>query len=96
MHGEALKALALLAALPERKRSFLAAKVAGRSYDEIAAELNVSRLTVNRQSDARPRGAARTRDVDRQRTEACRTPSARHCERPGTPGLSHLRGRPTE
>ena len=58
VHGEALKALALLAALPERKRSFLAAKVAGHSYDEIAAELNVSRLTVNRQL-MRARGALR-------------------------------------
>ena len=48
-HGEALEAFALLAGLPERKRSFLAAKVAGFSYDEIAAELGVSRLTVNRQ-----------------------------------------------
>ena len=48
-HGEALEALALLAGLPERKRTFLAAKVAGCSYDEIAAELNVSWLTVNRQ-----------------------------------------------
>jgi DNA-directed RNA polymerase specialized sigma24 family protein len=48
-HGEALEALALLAGLPERKCAFLAAKVAGCSYDEIAAELNVSWLTVNRQ-----------------------------------------------
>ena len=48
-HGEALEALELLAGLPERKRTFLAAKVAGCSYDEIAAELNVSWLTVNRQ-----------------------------------------------
>jgi DNA-directed RNA polymerase specialized sigma24 family protein len=48
-HGEALEALALLAELPVRKRTFLAAKVAGYSYDEIAAELEVSWLTVNRQ-----------------------------------------------
>jgi RNA polymerase sigma-70 factor (ECF subfamily) len=48
-HRDALEALALLAALPERKRTFLTAKVAGFSYDEIAAELDVSWLTVNRQ-----------------------------------------------
>jgi RNA polymerase sigma factor (sigma-70 family) len=48
-HAEALDALALLAGLPERKRTFLTAKVAGYSYDEIASELDVSWLTVNRQ-----------------------------------------------
>ena len=48
-HAEALEALTLLAGLSERKRLFLTAKVAGYSYDEIAAELNVSWLTVNRQ-----------------------------------------------
>ena len=56
---EALEALALLAGLPERKRPFLTAKVAGYSYDEIAAELNVSWLTVNRQLDVRARSAIR-------------------------------------
>jgi DNA-directed RNA polymerase specialized sigma24 family protein len=49
------EALALVAALPERKRTFLALKVAGFSYDEIAAELGVSWLTVNRQL-VRPSG----------------------------------------
>jgi RNA polymerase sigma factor (sigma-70 family) len=61
---EVLEALTLLAALPERKRSFLTLKVAGFSYDEIAAELNVSWLTVNRQL-VRARAAlrdARARD----------------------------------
>jgi RNA polymerase sigma factor (sigma-70 family) len=48
-HGEALEVLALLAGLPERKRAFLTARVAGYSYHEIAAELNVTWLTVNRQ-----------------------------------------------
>ena len=61
---EALEALALLAALPERKRTFLALKVAGFSYDEIAAELGVSWLTVNRQL-VRARAALReARDGD--------------------------------
>jgi Sigma-70, region 4 len=55
---EALEALTLLAALPERKRTFLVAKVAGYSYDEIAAELDVSWLTVNRQL-VRARACAR-------------------------------------
>ena len=63
-HGEALEALALRAELPERKRSFLAAKVAGFSYVEIAAELGVSWLTVNRQL-VRARAAIReARDGD--------------------------------
>jgi RNA polymerase sigma-70 factor (ECF subfamily) len=63
-HGEALEALTLLAGLPERKRLFLTAKVAGYSYDEIAAELNVSWLTVNRQL-VRARAALRkARDGD--------------------------------
>ena len=63
-HGEALEALALLAELPKRRRSFLAAKV-GFSYDEIAAELGVSWLTVNRQL-VRARAAIReARDNDR-------------------------------
>jgi RNA polymerase sigma-70 factor (ECF subfamily) len=63
-HGEALEALALLGGLTERKRTFLAAKVAGYSYDEIAAELNVSLLTVNRQL-VRARAAVReARDGD--------------------------------
>jgi RNA polymerase sigma factor (sigma-70 family) len=48
-HCDALEALEGLAGLPERKRTFLALKVAGYSYDEIAAEVNVSWLTVNRQ-----------------------------------------------
>jgi RNA polymerase sigma factor (sigma-70 family) len=46
---EALEALSLLAGLPDRRRTFLAAKVAGYSYEEIAAELEVSWRTVNRQ-----------------------------------------------
>jgi RNA polymerase sigma factor (sigma-70 family) len=56
--GEALEALALIAALPERKRTFLALKVAGYSYNELTAELNVSWLTVNRQL-VRARAAVR-------------------------------------
>jgi DNA-directed RNA polymerase specialized sigma24 family protein len=48
-HCHALEALAMVAGLPERKRTFLAAKVAGYSYNEIAAQLDVSWLTVNRQ-----------------------------------------------
>ena len=56
----------LLAGLPERKRTFLAAKVAGYSYDEIASELDVSWLTVNRQL-VRARAAVReARDGDHQ------------------------------
>lgn len=57
-HAEALDALALLASLPERKRTFLTAKIAGYSYDEIASELDVSWLTVNRQL-VRARAAVR-------------------------------------
>jgi RNA polymerase sigma factor (sigma-70 family) len=56
--GEALEALEALVGLPERKRTFLTLKVAGYSYDEIAAELGVSWLTVNRQL-VRARGAVR-------------------------------------
>jgi RNA polymerase sigma factor (sigma-70 family) len=48
-HREALDALAAVAALPERKRTFLTLKLAGYSYDEIAEQLGVSWLTVNRQ-----------------------------------------------
>jgi RNA polymerase sigma factor (sigma-70 family) len=66
---EVLEALALVAALPERKRTFLALKVAGFSYDEIAAELGVSWLTVNRQL-VRARAAIReARDGDQSRAE---------------------------
>ena len=65
-HRDALDALVLLAGLPERKRTFLAAKVAGYSYDEIASELDVSWLTVNRQL-VRARAAVReARDGDHQ------------------------------
>ena len=46
---EAFDALSLLAGLPVRRRTFLAAKIAGYSYEEIAAELEVSWRTVNRQ-----------------------------------------------
>jgi RNA polymerase sigma factor (sigma-70 family) len=63
-HAEALDALALLAGLPERKRTFLTAKVAGYSYNQIASELDVSWLTVNRQL-VRARAAVReARDGD--------------------------------
>jgi RNA polymerase sigma factor (sigma-70 family) len=48
-HCEALEALAALGSLPGRKRTFLTLKVAGYSYDEIAAQLEVSWPTVNRQ-----------------------------------------------
>jgi DNA-binding CsgD family transcriptional regulator len=48
-HGEALEALAALADLPHRKRTFLTLKVAGYSYDEIAEQLDASYSTVNRQ-----------------------------------------------
>jgi DNA-directed RNA polymerase specialized sigma24 family protein len=48
----------LLAGLPKRERTFLAADVAGYSYDEIAAQLDVSWLTVNRQL-VRARSAVR-------------------------------------
>lgn len=51
-------ALALVADLAERKRTFLPLNVAGYSYNEIAAELDVSWLTVNRQL-VRARAAAR-------------------------------------
>ena len=48
-HMEALEALTALGGLPRRRRTFLAAKVAGYSYDEIAAQLEVTWRTVNRQ-----------------------------------------------
>jgi DNA-directed RNA polymerase specialized sigma24 family protein len=52
--------------LPQRKRRFLAPKIAGYSYDEIAAQLELSWLTVNRQL-VRARAAARAaRAVARQ------------------------------
>ncbi len=63
-HCEALEALEALAGLPERKPTFLTLKVAGYSYDEIAAELGLTWLTVNRQL-VRARAAARAR-VTRQ------------------------------
>jgi DNA-directed RNA polymerase specialized sigma24 family protein len=54
----------VVAALPDRTRTFLAAKVAGYSYDEIAAQLDVSWLTINRQL-IRARSAIRAaRDGD--------------------------------
>jgi RNA polymerase sigma factor (sigma-70 family) len=56
--ADALEALCALASLSERRRTFLAAKVAGYSYDEIAAELGVSWRTVNRQL-VRARAAVR-------------------------------------
>jgi RNA polymerase sigma factor (sigma-70 family) len=63
-HREALEALSLVAALPQRKRRFLAAKVAGYSYDEIAAQLGVSYTNVNRHL-VRARSAVRAaRDGD--------------------------------
>jgi RNA polymerase sigma factor (sigma-70 family) len=55
---KAIEALAALAGLPARSRTFLSAKVAGCSYDEIAAELEVSPRTVERQL-VRARVAAR-------------------------------------
>jgi RNA polymerase sigma factor (sigma-70 family) len=55
---EALEALAALAGLPERKRTFLTLKVAGYSYDEIAAQLGVTYTNVNRQL-VRARSAVR-------------------------------------
>jgi RNA polymerase sigma factor (sigma-70 family) len=62
-HCEALEALVALTALPARKRTFLTLKVAGYSYDEIAAELGVSWRTVDRQL-VRARCAVRAaRDV---------------------------------
>jgi RNA polymerase sigma factor (sigma-70 family) len=48
-HNEALRALGLVARLPERKRASLALQLAGYSYDEIAAELEMTRRTVERQ-----------------------------------------------
>jgi RNA polymerase sigma factor (sigma-70 family) len=48
-HCCALDALAAVAGLPERKRSVLTLKVAGYSYEEIVAQLDVSWRTVNRQ-----------------------------------------------
>jgi DNA-directed RNA polymerase specialized sigma24 family protein len=51
-------ALSLVADDSERKRTFLTLKVAGYSYNEIAAQLGVSWRTVNRQL-VRARAAAR-------------------------------------
>jgi RNA polymerase sigma factor (sigma-70 family) len=45
----ALDALAALAGVPDRKRTFLTLKVAGYSYDEIAEQLGTTWRTVNRQ-----------------------------------------------
>ncbi|MEN3281381.1 MAG: hypothetical protein V7607_2521 [Solirubrobacteraceae bacterium] len=45
----AFEALAALAALPDRKRIFLALKVAGYSYGEIAEQLGTTWRTVDRQ-----------------------------------------------
>jgi DNA-directed RNA polymerase specialized sigma24 family protein len=47
-HCEAFEALRALSGLPERKRTFLTLKVAGYGYHEIAPELGVSWLTINR------------------------------------------------
>jgi RNA polymerase sigma factor (sigma-70 family) len=58
------RALDALAGLPERKRTFLPLKVAGYSYEEIAAQLEVSWRTVDRQL-GRARAAVRAaRDHD--------------------------------
>jgi RNA polymerase sigma factor (sigma-70 family) len=46
---EACDALALLAALPPRRRAVLTLQVSGHSYREIAAELGMSQRTVERQ-----------------------------------------------
>jgi RNA polymerase sigma factor (sigma-70 family) len=60
----ALEALAALAELPERKRTFLTLKVAGYTYDEIAEQLGTTCRTVDRQL-ARARAAVRaTRAAD--------------------------------
>ncbi|MGZ4331984.1 MAG: sigma-70 region 4 domain-containing protein [Solirubrobacteraceae bacterium] len=45
---EALEPLSLLAGLPERRRTFLASKVGGYSYEEIVAQLDVSWRMVDR------------------------------------------------
>jgi RNA polymerase sigma-70 factor (ECF subfamily) len=57
-HCEALEALALVAALPDRKRAVLNLKIAGHSYDEIAEHLGVTHTNVNHQL-ARARAAMR-------------------------------------
>ncbi len=46
-HAEAREALEMLAKVPERRRRALALHVSGLTYDEIAAELGVSRTRVN-------------------------------------------------
>jgi RNA polymerase sigma factor (sigma-70 family) len=69
-HAEALDALALVAALPVRKRAFLALKLSGHTYDEIASELGVSGRTVDRQ-------LVRARRAVRGRNRGGRV--ARHC-----------------
>jgi RNA polymerase sigma factor (sigma-70 family) len=47
--GDAREALALVAALPARKRAVLALQVSGHSYREIAAALGMTERTVERQ-----------------------------------------------
>jgi hypothetical protein len=71
-HREVAAARDLVADLPEPERTFLTLKVAGYRYNEIAAELGVSWLTVNPSSCAhepphtRPEGdEAATRVVHR-------------------------------
>ena len=49
-----------MAALPERKRTFLTLKLAGYSHDEIGEQLGVSWLTVNSSSRPAPRFGTRT------------------------------------
>ena len=62
-HAQALEALALVAALPERKRTFLALKLSGHTYDEIAPELGVS-------------GAPTANSCPRPRDRHCQEPAA--------------------
>ena len=58
----AREALSLVAALPARKRAVLTLQVAGHSYAEIAAELQMTQGTVERQV---PRARAAVRRADR-------------------------------
>jgi RNA polymerase sigma factor (sigma-70 family) len=63
-HCEVLEALAAVAALPERQRTFLSLKVAGCSYDEIAQHLGVTWRTVDRRL-VRARAALRAESAIR-------------------------------
>jgi DNA-binding CsgD family transcriptional regulator len=82
---EAREALGLLAALPPRKRAVLALQVSGHSYREMAAEMQMTERTVERQL-LRARVAVRRADAQCRVCGAASLPSRVGKRRPRPPG----------